>query len=360
MSALETLDLMLRAAAAGVSLILAATLVRLVRDSLTARFGTLFALAACAYSLASSATVATELPALARALEPVALMTGVFFWWFALALFCDGRRWHPSRLVPLALVSVCSALTLFDAGPRTSATAHVLGEIVNAALMVHVIVIIAGGHQDDLVQPRRRFRTIWVGAIALTALGVALAELWKLYATLPSFMHIVEASAILIVACGIALWSISAQPEFFPGERVRRPTPGLRAEPVAAPADRHLIGSLRTAMSEGAWRKPGLTVAGLAEQLGTQEHRLRAVINQGLGYRNFAAFLNEYRVEAAKAALADPALARRQILQIALDLGYGSIAPFNRAFREATGATPSEFRRRALGAAPLPAGAAAE
>ncbi|TGY89656.1 AraC family transcriptional regulator [Marinicauda algicola] len=365
MDAAGTVDLMLRGAAAGVSLILAATLVPLARRSLSALFGTLFALGAMAYSIASSALVADQLPALAAALKPLAMMTGVFFWWFALALFCDARRWRASRLIPLAIVSAACAAILVFPSPALDRATIVLHELVNAALMIHVIVIIAGGHQDDLVQPRRKFRTIWVGAIALTVLSVAVAELWKLFADLPSSMHLVESMAILVVACGIAAWSIGAKSEFFPEERsastgtgTLAPTTGIGT--VLEAQDRHLALRLRTAMDQGAWRTPGLTVAGLAERLGTQEHRLRAVINQGLGYRNFAAFLNEYRIGAAKTALADPAASRRQILQIALDLGYGSIAPFNRAFREMTGMTPSEYRRAALKAVDIPAEAAAE
>jgi AraC-like DNA-binding protein len=37
------------------------------------------------------------------------------------------------------------------------------------------------------------------------------------------------------------------------------------------------------------------------------------------------------------------------VLTIALDLGFGSIGPFNRAFKDATGMTPTEFRRAHLG-----------
>jgi len=65
-------------------------------------------------------------------------------------------------------------------------------------------------------------------------------------------------------------------------------------------------------------------------------------------------------VSAAKTALSDPAQSRRQVLQIALDLGYGSIAPFNRAFRAATGVTPTTFRREALTDSLNAANAAAE
>jgi AraC-like DNA-binding protein len=36
------------------------------------------------------------------------------------------------------------------------------------------------------------------------------------------------------------------------------------------------------------------------------------------------------------------------VLTIALDAGFQSIGPFNRAFKAATGVTPTEFRRQAL------------
>ena len=38
------------------------------------------------------------------------------------------------------------------------------------------------------------------------------------------------------------------------------------------------------------------TIAQLAEQLGTQEYRLRRLINGSMGHRNFNAFLNAYRI----------------------------------------------------------------
>lgn len=348
MSPLETLDLMLRGAAAGVSLILAVTLLRLSLHSLNARLGALFALGAASYAVASAPAIATSLPGLVAILKPGAMLTGVLFWWFTLALFCDLKRWSRWRLAPALIVLACYAPILFEAAPALMRAGYVIGELVNGALMIHVIVIIANGLEDDLVEPRREFRTLWIGAIAFTVLAIVAAELWKLYASLPSFMHIVEAGALFIVSCGIAAWSLSVQSEFFPDELTPGPQAQRRTEPQVEAADTYLAAQLRGAMDAGLYRTPGLTVGALADRLQTQEHRLRAVINQQLGYRNFAAFLNEYRVSAAKTALADPTQARRQVLQIALDLGYGSIAPFNRAFREATGATPTGYRRAML------------
>jgi len=73
-----------------------------------------------------------------------------------------------------------------------------------------------------------------------------------------------------------------------------------------------------------------------------------------LGYRNFAGFLNFYRIADAKAALADPSQADVSILTIALDAGFNSLGPFNRAFKAETGVTPSEFRCLHLPSAPQP------
>ena len=49
-----------------------------------------------------------------------------------------------------------------------------------------------------------------------------------------------------------------------------------------------------------------------------------------------------------KAALADPAQREVPIITIALDAGFGSLGPFNRAFKDATGQTPTEWRLAAL------------
>ena len=96
---------------------------------------------------------------------------------------------------------------------------------------------------------------------------------------------------------------------------------------------------------ERVYRHEGLTIAVLAAKLDLPEHRLRQVINEGLGHRN--AFLNRYRIDEAKAALTDLSQRDVPVLTIAMDAGFQSIGPFNRAFKADTGITPTEFRRDA-------------
>jgi AraC-like DNA-binding protein len=130
--------------------------------------------------------------------------------------------------------------------------------------------------------------------------------------------------------------------------------PLIGAEPrqasTATGQDAILLEQLRKLMVEGkAYRDDGLSITSLSQTLGVQEYRLRRLINGQLGHRNFSAFVNGYRLAEAEAALADPGQAEVPILTIALDAGFGSIGPFNRAFKAHTGLTPTEYRRARVG-----------
>jgi len=87
----------------------------------------------------------------------------------------------------------------------------------------------------------------------------------------------------------------------------------------------------------------------LAEQLGEQEYKVRQLINARLGFRNFGAFLNHYRVREARRVLGDPGQKQVGVAEVAYRFGYSSLGPFNRAFREIVGKTPTEYRKAALG-----------
>jgi AraC-like DNA-binding protein len=155
--------------------------------------------------------------------------------------------------------------------------------------------------------------------------------------------------AILIVtlAASVGLYRIRSADLF----AAPRAAGGPVKEAPSPPSESPLIACLRHLMDhDRAYRSEGFGIAALAAQLGEPEYRLRRAINGELGFRNFTAFLNSYRLAEVKAALADAGQRDVPILIIAIDAGFGSLGPFNRAFREAEGMTPSEFRRTALGA----------
>jgi len=96
------------------------------------------------------------------------------------------------------------------------------------------------------------------------------------------------------------------------------------------------------------YREAGLTISMLAKKLNIPEYRLRSFIHKQLGFRNFNAMLHEYRIEDASQALCDPESQNLPVLTIALSVGYQSITPFNNAFRQIKGVTPSEYRKQHL------------
>ena len=89
------------------------------------------------------------------------------------------------------------------------------------------------------------------------------------------------------------------------GHRLRQP-PERRAHAHADAADRLVLGRLDPFVSAEGWRREGLTIGALAAELQILEHRLRRLINNRLGHRNFADFLSVSRIKAARRRLANP------------------------------------------------------
>ncbi|OUS00575.1 hypothetical protein A9Q81_10505 [Gammaproteobacteria bacterium 42_54_T18] len=78
------------------------------------------------------------------------------------------------------------------------------------------------------------------------------------------------------------------------------------------------------------------------------EQQRRRLINQHLGYRNFNEYLNHFRIQEASTQLSSTDFEHLPILTIALDVGYASLIPFNRAFKTRYEQSPSEYRREKL------------
>jgi AraC-like DNA-binding protein len=91
----------------------------------------------------------------------------------------------------------------------------------------------------------------------------------------------------------------------------------------------------------------GLSLKSLADRVGLPEYRIRQLIHERLGHRNFNSFLHQWRIRDAVAQLVDPAAKDSTILAIAQSVGYESINTFNRGFRDIMGMSPSEYRKQA-------------
>jgi len=90
-----------------------------------------------------------------------------------------------------------------------------------------------------------------------------------------------------------------------------------------------------------------LTLGRLAKQLDISPTYLSQVINEQFD-KNFAAYINEFRVEMAKQKLSEAENIHLKIASLAYDSGFNSLATFNAIFKKQVGTTPSAYRKEAL------------
>jgi AraC-like DNA-binding protein len=92
-----------------------------------------------------------------------------------------------------------------------------------------------------------------------------------------------------------------------------------------------------------AYKDPELSLSGLASKLGISNHQLSELINSHHG-QGFSQLVREHRVADAKVQLVEQPKA--SVLSIGLDVGFSSQSNFYTAFKEMTGETPGQFRKR--------------
>lgn len=325
-----------------------------------------FTLSVLAYLFCQQSEMLLAMPRfIAMAVLAFCVSGPVWLWLAARAMFDDDFRfsWPVSgTLAALLLLGLAANVPYFPDGPGPfrvfddSSWVAWVGQVHRVTILVvtgAALWAIARGWNDDLVEPRRaarRWVAMGVAAYAAIALVVELALRGQVVGRLLPALHVLGIGAI---AMALALY-VARRPldEWLGVDRappVAPDTPAADAAPHApaaaappSPREAQGLARLQQAMAnEHLYRREGLTLATLATTLGLGEAALRALINHQLGYRNFNDFLHHYRLQEAAERLAGD---DRPVLSIALECGYGSIGPFNRAFKQRFGITPTEFR----------------
>ncbi len=363
------LDAALRGIVVALLLLLAAVIARDRPRLAQSRVGTLFALGLVVQVIASTPAFEATAPRLWQApLVGVSVGNGVLFWLFVLALFDDDfvlRRWHVAAWLAVFAVSTFNCATGWRDPSAFGRIAVGLQRSVPLVTAVLAATAAASTWRADLVEKRRRLRMFIVVAGSLYTVAMFAVRVASPQGRLSPASATLDAAVLLAMVAVVAYGMLRLAPsELFPrtvvgpapdASRAVAPVP-LNEPPAAAdaatatapadPAEERLAAALQRLMrDEHVYRGEGLTVAGLAARLGVPEYRLRRHVNQRLGFRNFNAYVNAFRLEEARSWLADPARRELPVLTIALEAGFQSIGPFNRAFKAATGLTPTEFRR---------------
>jgi AraC-like DNA-binding protein len=283
----------------------------------------------------------------------VAKLAGIanlgLLWWFCLSLLRDNFRVGALEWAGFLALACVPSVYFFEHLGFTlpfSATVNMLGSIPPIVMIGHVIWVALSERNSDLVENRRRVR-LWMVFAPLAALIISLITESIENAHLASILR--NGLGVIPVQLALLFWLTGMRPERL---QFKPMTKGVPDEPHIDPKDTALHRRLmQTIEEEQVYLRPGLTIEDLAELLKAPTHQLRHLINAGMGYRNFASFLNGYRMTHAQAALADVDRARDTILAIAYESGFASLQSFNRVFKDAIGQTPTDFRAAALATA---------
>ncbi|MGJ4890634.1 helix-turn-helix domain-containing protein [Bradyrhizobium sp. HKCCYLRH3099] len=359
---LTAFDLGLRGAASGLFTMMVLVLIRLRPGNCQAVLGLAMSAGGAGFAVATAPFIPVStfwwtLPILSA--QPVV------FWLWARAAFDDDfalKPWHGAVWLAVIILGFTASLSWPMWPVVTKICAKGLS-VVAVAFSLLALMQTVTTWRDDLIARRRLLRMavlvlnlsfiIFVAGPALLPIPGQVLGLAANTGGLGSFIS----ALTLCTLAMLASWTL-----FGANAAAALPSPAMLAaagadEPQGAhitAGERHAVAPLllrrldQLMTVERIYRREGLSIGGLAAELNVPEYRLRQAINEGLGYRNFNAFLNRYRLDDAKAALADPSQREVPVLTIAIDAGFQSIGPFNRAFKTATGMTPTEFRRQAL------------
>jgi AraC-like DNA-binding protein len=346
---LASIDLALRAATIAMLLVLAASLWRDFSKLVAGRLAIALALGSAAH--AATTAIGTPSPISAWHAPLIAFSTGnaVVFWLFCRALFDDAftlRAWHGAIWFAVAAFSFVNCMWIAPSGHARLAITAV--NLLALGFILLAVVQTISSWPADLVEGRRSLRVFIVVAAALYGGLNAILQVLGLFGIAAEIANVANVAmlAAIVAAICCAMMHVSAGDLLPPPREAAAPAKAIEG------ADQKLIDALMRLMAdERIYRHDNVSIGTLATRLSIPEYRLRRLINQRLGYRNFNVFLNEHRIAEAKAALADPTQAEVPVITIAMDAGFQSLGPFNRAFKATTGVTPSEYRKLKASAA---------
>ena len=268
-------------------------------------------------------------------------------------LFTDRRRFPRWLLVLLAV-----QLALEEPGRSIVAPTWRYAHLVTQTAPAVLQTLFAGvalywtiaDWRVDLIESRRRTRVLTLVVSGVLTLVSSLLTRVLIAPDSPAnyAVHLaLTAADLAIVAFVLFQLTDGEVARYLAFEPTTARPPRATAEADFGPA---LARLTRLLEEEHVCQQEGLSLKGLANRVGLPEYRLRKLIHEQLGYRNFNALLHDYRIREACAQLSDPALRRTPILTIALSVGYASVNTFSRGFREIMGVTPSVWRAEALSA----------
>jgi AraC-like DNA-binding protein len=261
----------------------------------------------------------------------------VWFWIGTRLLFSDRATLRTSDVICLGAMGVAGVLY------QSHVALGIAFPLAGLAFACFAPLTVYFGMAGDLDLRRRQLRQWFVPLVSLYLAAVVITQAIVMFQGRSTPTPLVLLNLVVIDLAAVAVLSTLVQ------LRVVNWIAAVDMPPVVALSrlEQSVLDRLnRRFVPERLYAREALTITELASLLDTQEHVLRRVVNHGLGFRNFNDFLHTHRLKEAADRLGDAQGRRIPVLTIALEVGYGSVGPFNRAFKERFGVTPTQYRRQ--------------
>jgi AraC-like DNA-binding protein len=272
------------------------------------------------------------------ALEVASLVTCGFAWLLSRAIFRvqNKREIWPQYIVAILFLSTLT-LYLFGSDNRGVLLGYIenIQMLIGSAMLMMILVEAIDGPKTS--QTEKRFRFYFAGGY-ITLLAIAFVARLPEFQTWQSSIQVSLAAIALVGASGAVLYRKKHPLKKPDNQKLSRPTARATPNPVLAKMILNLLEN------DNIFLSSDIKVIHIAKWLQQPAYKISQCIVSDLGFPNFNQLINSYRIKDAKRRLSSPEFDDCSILVISMDCGFGSLGPFNRAFKLDTGLTPSEFR----------------
>ncbi|NRA59404.1 MAG: helix-turn-helix transcriptional regulator [Psychrobium sp.] len=209
-------------------------------------------------------------------------------------------------------------------------------KIINYQWLVYLVL--------SLIVLRETLLDVWKKKLAANdqqlftcSLFVGNTVVWLAYFTASYTSYIVGALSFSFIFCLMLLLIIlkfrkneATQPEKYANNKI-----------IDEQADILLSQLIQLMQDKQLYKDANITMPQVAKTLGMSHVRLSQLLNDN-EKKSFSLFINEYRIDAAKALLSAEKLTKMEV--ISEDCGFNSQSTFYSVFKKITGTTPAKYR----------------
>ncbi len=272
-----------------------------------------------------------------------------WFWILSRALFRDRKILNSKTVLVVPLVVAVEAIEkmllsswLNEASNEWVRVFINLSSLICVAMIVLVWNETLTGFNKIHNKTERRFRILFLGVFSIP---VVVAVIWLMGAEAGTWAA--KWKEVLLTMCALMALIGSHMAVCYRSDLLRTASSASSSHELSQAAETKALANrvMQAMTNDEILTQVDLKVSDLANHLSVQEYKVTRCITSELSFRNFNHMINKHRIERAINMLKNPATNHLNIATIAFDCGYNSLGPFNRAFKQHTKTTPSQYRK---------------